>query len=161
MQLKTQAYVGAFIAMCLGIYIVYDVYPRHHYDAETSTMYAKQERALIVPVTFGTVTLDAIVDTGASDTSVSSTVIVELINRAHAMRVGQGKVSLADGRLISASQYMISSVRIGSCVVTHEVVYEIPGADYALFGLSTLDKLGAHINVSKGSIHFETCTKEK
>ena len=98
----------------------------------------------VVPVSLnGVVTVDCIVDSGASDVNIPAGVLRKLV-RAGAVRpsdmVGVEDYTLADGSAERGRTFRIRSLRVGSIVVT-DVLASVGGDDSsALLGQSFLER---------------------
>jgi hypothetical protein len=114
---------------------------------------------LLTTLWFGDMSVTVTVDTGATITALSKTLITQLKERGLVTLVGTGEATFANGETLDVPYYTLSRFTIGNCVVENDIVAETFSDDINLLGLYTLIQLGAHINLvdEPPTMYFQHC----
>jgi predicted aspartyl protease len=131
--------------MSSGIWID-NVLQRAPANLETIRM-EKSGGVYVVPVRFNdTITLNAIVDSGASDVSIPADIVSTLMRTNTVTQedfLGKQTYVLADGSKVPSQQLRIRSLKVGNKTIENVVASIVSANATILLGQSFLSKLGS------------------
>jgi predicted aspartyl protease len=111
----------------------------------------------LAPLSVGSQSIYATVDSGCTDMTVNETIANKLVALGEATDLGMGDVSLADGSVKSMRHIRISTVTIGGHSVYGVTAMVVPDGTMMLLGYNVLRQVSGKfaINTAKSTLDFD------